>query len=50
METFNLQPSKQVGIIKDAIRNAILDGEVSSDYDAAYTYMLEMGKKLLGTS
>jgi poly(A) polymerase len=50
METFNLQPSKQVGIIKDAIRNAILDGEVSSDYDSAYAYMLQMGKKLLGTS
>ncbi len=48
METFNLQPSKQVGIIKDAIRNAILDGEVSSDYDAAYAYMLEVGKKIIG--
>ena len=48
METFNLQPSKQVGVIKDAIRNAILDGEVSSEYDAAYAYMLEVGKKIIG--
>jgi poly(A) polymerase len=48
MDTFNLQPSKQVGIIKDAIRNAILDGEVSSNYDAAYAYMLEVGKKMFG--
>jgi poly(A) polymerase len=50
METFNLKPSKEVGLIKDAIRNAILDGEVSSHYDAAYAYMLEVGKKMLGTS
>jgi poly(A) polymerase len=50
METFNLKPSKEVGLIKDAIRNAILDGEVSSDYNAAYAYMLEIGKKMLGTS
>ncbi len=47
METFNLQPSKQVGIIKDALRNAILDGEISNDYEEAYAYMLELGKKLL---
>jgi poly(A) polymerase len=48
METFNLKPSKDVGLIKDAIRNAILDGEVSSDYDAAYAYMLEVSKKIIG--
>jgi poly(A) polymerase len=46
METFNLKPSKEVGIIKDAIRNAILDGIISSDYDAAYKFMIEKAAEL----
>lgn len=43
MQTFNLNPSKQVGLIKDAIREAILDGVIANDYNAAYQYMLEKG-------
>ena len=46
METFNLKPCKTVGEIKTAIREAILDGEISNDYDEAFQFMIDMGKSL----
>ena len=44
METFGLGSSKTVGIIKDIIRDAILDGVISNNYDDAYELMLKIGK------
>ncbi len=46
MKAFNLLPSKEVGIIKTVIREAILDGVIPSTYDAAYQLMIEEGQKL----
>jgi putative nucleotidyltransferase with HDIG domain len=46
MQTFNLKPSKEIGIIKDAIKEAILEGEIPNEYEAAYDFMLKKGKKM----
>ncbi|RPG37225.1 MAG: HD domain-containing protein [Muricauda sp. TMED12] len=46
MKTFNLKPSKEIGIIKDAIKEAILEGEIPNEHEAAYHFMLKKGKKM----
>jgi len=45
-KAFGIPPSKQVGIIKNAIKEAILDGEIPNQYEPAYRRMLEEGKAL----
>ncbi len=46
MQTFGIPPSQKIGVIKKAIREAILDGEVHNDFEQAYQFMLSKGKEL----
>ena len=46
MELFNLKPSREVGLLKDALKDAILDGEVANNYDAAYEFLLKKAKEI----
>jgi poly(A) polymerase len=52
MEVFGLKPCHEVGIIKNAIKEAILDGEIHNNHEEAYEFMLkkadELGLKLVG--
>ena len=46
MKAFNIGPCKEVGVIKTAIREAILDGVIPNEFDAAHELMIEEGLKL----
>ena len=46
MESFNLKPSKEIGIIKEAIKEAILEGEILNEHQAAFNFMIKKGQEL----
>ncbi len=46
MKTFGIKPSREIGLIKEAIKEAILEGDIPNQYDAAYQLMLKEGERL----
>ena len=46
MNTFNLSPCREIGVIKEAIKDAILEGHIANEYEAAYDFMISKGKEL----
>ncbi|MCB0472357.1 MAG: HD domain-containing protein [Flavobacteriaceae bacterium] len=46
METFDLKPGKEIGVLKDAIKEAILEGEIKNDYNEAYQFMLQKAQRM----
>jgi len=46
MKIFNLQPSREIGVLKEAVKEAILEGKIPNEYQAAYNFVLKRGEKL----
>ncbi len=46
MAIFDLKPSREIGMLKEAIKEAILEGEIPNEYQAAYDFMMEKAAKM----
>ena len=46
MSLFGLKPSRDIGVLKEAVKEAILEGEIQNEYQAALDFVLQKAKKM----
>ncbi|ENA1800883.1 HD domain-containing protein [Flavobacterium psychrophilum] len=46
MEIFDIKPGREIGVLKEAVKEAILEGEIPNEYQAAYKFVLKKAEKL----
>ncbi|AWM12697.1 CCA tRNA nucleotidyltransferase [Flavobacterium sp. NRK F10] len=46
MQLFDLKPGREIGVLKEAVKEAILEGEIPNEYDAAYRFILARAEKM----
>ena len=46
MEMFDLKPSREIGVLKEAVKEAILEGDIQNEYQAAYDFVIKRAEKL----
>jgi tRNA nucleotidyltransferase (CCA-adding enzyme) len=46
MELFNLQPSREIGVLKEAVKEAILEGEIPNEYQPAFDFVVAKAEKM----
>ena len=46
MQLFNLKPGREIGVLKEAVKEAILEGEIPNEYEAAYQFVLAKAEKM----
>ena len=46
MELFNLKPSREIGVLKEAVKEAILEGDITNDYESALAFVLKKAQKM----
>ena len=46
MEMFNLKPSREIGVLKEAVKEAILEGEILNEFQSAYDFVLKRAAKM----
>ena len=47
IEHFNIAPGKEIAAIKDAVKEAVMDGRIPCEHDAAWEYVLEIAPSIL---
>ena len=46
MEWFNLSPGREIGILKEAVKEAILEGEIANEYEQAKDFVIKKATKM----